>query len=829
MKTRSKNKDTSFTLICLSLLMTFLLIAPANGLRDNITNENLNDKESVYTLIRINITNTPLSLPKGFYDIAGGRPGEWIDIIIPVEKIKELKDKNVQFTILIEDVDRYSDEVRGSYHTLAQINQILRNIANTYPSITRLTSIGSSYEGREILCLEITDNPGVDEDEPGVLLMGLHHAREWPTVEICLYIANRLTTQYSSNPDVAYMVNNRRIWIIPVVNPDGYYYSHDLGNTMWRKNRHYFPEYGTYGVDLNRNYPGSCNGDIWGAWGTIGSGSQTHNPSSDTYVGPNQFSELELQAVRSFILNNEITASISYHTYGELVLYPWGYSNTQTPDHSYLSSVAQQIAQRITKQSGSGTYTPQQSVALYPTTGDSDDWLYGYTHYVIGSTLFSYTIETCSSFQPAESYLDQICMENYDGAWYLIQEAENIKNTVTPRVMPPVINPLPPDTDGSYNVSWMEKNPSANPSYFQLDELTDLSLLTDGAESGSSLWVLNGFSVSTARYHSGARSFKSRSQDSDACSMTTVHPLPVTPGMSLSFWCWYDTETRYDYAFVEVSKDGRYYDVLDKFNGASSGWVYKQYSLSDYTGDSVFIRFRYTTDGSIYREGFYVDDITPVPSFNTVTTLSSSIMNNYYQVTGRSPGVYYYRVKGYNTARGWGDFSELVKVEVLPNSPPMQPMQPYGPVNAIVGVSYQYTTRTIDPDGDQVYYMFDWGNGSYSGWLGPYQSGVNVTVNHSWPSRGIYQVKVKAKDTNNAESIWSSVLNVRVCRLGDVNNDGLVTLADIDPFVLALVLGEQEFTSQYPNWCWHAADCNLDGMVTLADVDPFVVLLVGGK
>jgi len=126
--------------------------------------------------------------------------------------------------------------------------------------------------------------------------------------------------------------------------------------------------------------------------------------------------------------------------------------------------------------------------------------------------------------------------------------------------------------------------------------------------------------------------------------MTTKYPVPISSGMKLHFWCWYSIANNRDCAFVEVSKDGRKYDLLGKFTGYSGGWCYYEYSLSNYVGKSIFIRFRYTTNNPPLA-GFYVDDIYPVANFGTVTTLSSSITNNYFQINGRPPGTYYYRVK----------------------------------------------------------------------------------------------------------------------------------------------------------------------------------------
>jgi len=343
--------------------------------------------ESTLVLVRIDVSQNPVTLPRDM-EIVGSKADEWVELIIPEYRLEELNDLDVEFEIIIWDLLDYENSVRGTYHTLAQVETILQDIANNYPSITDLYSVATTHEGRDVWCLEISDNPGVDEGEPGVFFMGLHHAREWPTVEICLNLADELTSNYGSDPDITDLVNNRRIWLITCLNPDGYYYCHDLGND-WRKNRRPIP--GGIGIDLNRNYAGSSDGDPWGTWGSVGSGSITNNPGESVYCGPSPFSEVETQAVRDIFLNNDICASISWHTHGEVVLIPWGYTYDDPPDDPYITQVGQQIALKITRQSGSGTYTSQQGAVLYPTTGDTDDWAYGYAHYVQGRPTFAYT------------------------------------------------------------------------------------------------------------------------------------------------------------------------------------------------------------------------------------------------------------------------------------------------------------------------------------------------------------------------------------------------------------------------------------------------------
>jgi len=740
----------------LSILFCTLLITIVSASAVNIKQSNEEEKLS---LVRINISQN-LELINFDLDIVGQSSDRYIDIIFSEDELSDIIKLDIEYEIIIDDLIEHDNSVRGTYHTLAQMEDILEDINDNYPDITDLYSIGTTYEDRDIWCLEISDNPGVDEGEPGVFFMGLHHAREWPTVEICLHIADQLTSEYGSNSDITDAVNNNRIWLVTCVNPDGYYYCHDQGHD-WRKNRR--PEGGSIGIDLNRNYAGSSDGDPWGAWGSVGTGSISNNPSSEVYCGPSPFSEAETQSVRDIFLENDIHATISWHTHGELVMWPWGYTHDNCPDNSYISQVGQQIAQEITKQSGYGNYNPTQSAGLYPTTGDTTDWAYGFEHFVKGTQTFAYTIEACSTFHPTQGYLDQIVSENFDGAMILLQEAQDIKDTVVPRVISD-IEEMDTDIDGDYQVSWEILNIDSDPIKYQLDELIGPDFDTDDSESGTDYWDIEGFTQSTSRYHSSSHSYKSGSGNEKVFYMTTVDPIPIETGMELDFWCWYNIEDNWDMGFVEVSTNGRSYDLIDSFTGISSDWEHKTYSLDEYSGQSIFIRFRYITDQNTLEEGIYFDDIYPVVEWNSITTISDSITNDYYDITDKSDGTYYYRVKGFNSEHDWCDFSSLepIVVEIFENDPPSKPTI-NGPTKGETGKEYDYKIISTDPDGDDVYYYLDWGDGDITEWVGPYLSGEEVTVSHIWNEKGNYIIKVKSKDIYDAESQFSS-LNINIPR-----------------------------------------------------------------
>jgi len=615
-------------------------------------------------LVRLNTTTEEQmeSLP-AWLDIAGARPLEWTDVVIWEDQLEEITELGIPLEILSGDLEARMAAVAGQYHSFPQVVTILQNLVNDYPSIVKLDTIGVSYLGNPMFLLKISDNVGVEEeDEENVLFMALHHAREWPSLEVALFIADSLTSAYGVVPAITNIINSQQIWIIPCVNPDGYIYTHDQGHD-WRKNRHYFSEWNSWGVDLNRNWGGSIDGNRIGQWGSV-QGSISNHPDQEVYCGPGPVSELEIRAVRDFSLEHDFIFMVTYHTYGELVLYPWGYTYSSAPDNTLLSSVAVEFANRIGGQY-SGHYTPQQASDLYPTTGDAVDHFYGWDLNVGGSNTVPFTVEIGESFQPSQSYLDQIVRENWDGAYYLLGVAENVRSALTPKVMPPLMDPMGSNNSGAYTVNWEQSNPAAQASKYQLDELTGYQVYEDDAESGSGLWTLDGFTMTTARSHSPNHSFYSTTQASNqSVIMKTQYPYYVEHGDSLTFWCWYETENLWDYAFVEVSRQGKEWELLESFTGSQMNWQRKALSLEDYDGEWIFIQFRYITDDNIEETGIYIDDILPVPDFDTATTLSTNITDEFYNITGKPSGTYYYRVKGYNTARGWGDFSQYEDIRV---------------------------------------------------------------------------------------------------------------------------------------------------------------------
>jgi hypothetical protein len=604
---------------------------------------------------------TPAGQLPGNFDIVGRKPGQAIDVAADEKDLSRLQAIGVKAEILIPDLDRYLKSMAGSYHSLAGIEAFIDSVVTNYPAIAKKYALGTTYEGRTIWALKISDNVDVDEAEPELLFMGLHHAREWPTVEICLFVADTLTRGYGSDSAITNIVNNREVWIVPCVNPDGYHYCHDLGND-WRQNRRYFPEYGTYGVDLNRNYNTAGNGVDQGEWGSINGSNTTHFPDYGSYCGPEPFSEAETRSIRDLVIAHDFTFSVSYHTYSETVMWPLGYTvHDTTPDNAVCVAVGQKMASLITTQDGTGKYLPEQSSFLYPTTGDSDDWLYGFLFYHLGKNLLPYTIEACSDFEPPASQLAQIVRENFDAAFYLLTVADSIQNFLNPVVVSSA--PAGPDTASADFVLDWTVNAKAQPQQFRLEQLVG-STVTDSAETDAG-WLLNNFIVSSKSKHSGNFSLHSFERGQNLTgSATTKDPVYINPGDSLNFWCLSNIEENYDYAAVEVSSDGRDWTVLEGFTGISD-WSRKVYSLEPWAQSSIFIRFRYTVDEGTNKGGFYADDIFPKARYSRIDTLAAAIPGTSFPVSLPAQGTYYYRVGGFNS-RGWGDYSPLKRVVVIP-------------------------------------------------------------------------------------------------------------------------------------------------------------------
>jgi len=310
-------------------------------------------------------------------------------------------------TISREQISLFAEPTPAKYHSHDEVIASLTALEDS--GIARTYIIGNTHEGRDIWAVKISDYPSEDEGEPGALFLGCHHAREWISVEVPLYIAQYLTDNYYIDKDVKHLVDNCEIWIVPVVNPDGYECSR-ITDRLWRKNRRDNGD-GTFGVDLNRNY-----GHMWGWAGSSG------KTSAWNYRGPSAFSEPESQAVRDLVLAHDFRILMSYHSYGQQTLMPWGYTRNPCPDDFPMSTMSLKMRNLIQETSGA-TYRDWWDSGGYLVAGDTGDWSYG----ELG--VYSFGIElpprTSSEggFVLPENKIMPTCVENLPAALYLISFA----------------------------------------------------------------------------------------------------------------------------------------------------------------------------------------------------------------------------------------------------------------------------------------------------------------------------------------------------------------------------------------------------------------------
>ncbi|MFW6160797.1 MAG: M14 family metallopeptidase [Acidobacteriota bacterium] len=300
--------------------------------------------------------------------------------------------------------------INGAYHSYGELERDLKQLSDSYPQICSLISLGTSLENRNIYALKISDNVAIEENEARVLFLGCHHAREWISVEIPFLIAKHLVENYHSNPAIKNLVDRAEIWFVPMVNPDGLEYSIHFYR-YWRKNRRTHGN-GQFGVDLNRNYSYQ--------WGYDNSGSSP-DPSSDVYRGKSAFSEPESFAVKKLGEQTTFHALISYHSYSQVILYPWGYTTQQAPGKTLMESLASKMSEAMEKVNGRKYSWGQTGSSLYLTNGDTIDWVYG------NFGIPAFTIELPpvdllrGGFFNAESDIQLIFEENLPAALILIE------------------------------------------------------------------------------------------------------------------------------------------------------------------------------------------------------------------------------------------------------------------------------------------------------------------------------------------------------------------------------------------------------------------------
>jgi hypothetical protein len=488
--------------------------------------------------------------------------------------------------------------------------------------------------------MKISDNPLIDETEPEVLITAIHHAREPISMEVVLHTMRTLLFNYGTDPYITQLVNEREVYFVPFVNPDGYVHNEIIapsGGGLWRKNRQDInsPD---FGVDPNRNYSDH--------WGFDNSGSSPI-PASETYRGTGPFSEPENQNVRDFVDTRSFVIAVNFHSYSNLFLWAPGYADFYTSDEPLFRAMGDSVT-------SFNNYAPQPGWQLYNTNGDADDWMY------FAKGIYSFTPEVGSGsdgFWPDPARIPALVNENIPGNLLLIDLAD------TPgRIYPPALATwIAPGTVTvpDYTLEWSDAGGINAAVSYKLTELIGRMVITDFTNDDSN-WGLDGFSLSPSQAYSGTESFWGGSSNNRRARLVADHYYTPQANDTLRVRVWHNTETNWDYAYVEVSSDyGQSWATLpgnittntnpnganrgNGITGTSSGLFRDgKFSLNSYVGQGILIRFSYETDGAVLNEGVYFDNIFPVVTFSSEVVLDPSTPSITFPVTGKTPGTYYY-------------------------------------------------------------------------------------------------------------------------------------------------------------------------------------------
>ena len=623
-----------------------------------------------------------------------------VSLYLTSEELSKLSYNGFNFTTVIPDYRAYYQEMllqdapnvaqmtrssrvadgfdlgsMGGFYTFSEMEAKLDEMKTNYPNlITTKSSIGTSVEGRPIWMVKISDNPNVDEPEPVAYFDGVHHAREPLAMAATVNYMFWLLENYETDPRVKFLVDNREIYFVPIVNPDGYVYNETTdpnGGGLWRKNRN--PNGGGCpGVDLNRNY---------GFGYATNNSCSSPDPCSGIYRGAGPFSEPESVAVRDFLAQIGAKTAFSTHSTAGSYLMPYGF-DTSPPEFEIYSEWASSFLDE-----NDYPYGVTFQMLGYTSCGTTRDYLhsegiYGWTPEIDGlgfwpppSTIFDLVDENVRPlfYQSwiAGAYLDVQSHEQIGNAlpgnsFELIVEIKNtgvgassvntsvIVSTSNPNVTVPTAN-----TYGTV-APRTKKDNTASPFVISLDSsftgtTFDLTVTTyqdgvenesivipisvgegtvlfrDDAENGSTNWTSSGNGIAWGELvddsYSGLFSFgdspggNSENDTSNTFLLNQSFNFDGDFKPVLTFASKWSIEND-DNARLQISVDGgSNWDTLKQYT-RNNDWTNEYFDLTDYTGlTDVRFRFAMDTDGFLPGDGFYFDDFT-------VTTYDNSTLGS---------------------------------------------------------------------------------------------------------------------------------------------------------------------------------------------------------
>ncbi|XP_017041452.1 carboxypeptidase B [Drosophila ficusphila] len=365
-----------------------------------------------------------LSREKPLWDFLTPKANESsLRVMIPPEEsdnlITTLKIYNLEYRLLIDDLAPYVKaqraenlkrkkliqlphiDVLAAFYTHSEINEYLDSLPERFPKRVQVKHFGWSYERRPLKVLTISNGDG-KRDKPVILIDGTVHAREWISPSMALYIIQQLLDNYSENKELLEDYD----WVImPVVNADGYEYTH-TDSRYWRKTRRPTSNPDCVGTDINRNFAHEWGHD---------EGSSS-DPCEDIYRGERPFDQPESQVLRDVLLHykGRLNFYLSLHSYGNYLLLPWGYTKEFPEHYQDMMNVADAGAKAIVH-STNGIYSYGSTYyVLYPTSGDTTDFALGAINATVAMTM-ELPAAGFMGFDPWVSHIERLVTESWVG------------------------------------------------------------------------------------------------------------------------------------------------------------------------------------------------------------------------------------------------------------------------------------------------------------------------------------------------------------------------------------------------------------------------------
>lgn len=680
------SKVKIFTILLIAAASFFSFLSFRNHDQNSLSTNDLQPKFSQVRIYATNDADFDRMMNAGLHiDHANSKPGYFLDAWLSEEEISMLIKSGVPYEVLVDDwmeyynaqplmtnaeitdqmnhvyeKDNISHSIYGSmggYMTYSEVVAKLDSMRMWYPQfISQKFSVGTTIENREMWCVRVTNGPNAPTGRPEVMLHALIHAREPESMETQFYYMFWLFENYNTDPIARYILNNREIYWIPVLNADGYVYNqttNPTGGGMWRCNRHITS--GNCGpVDINRNF------GTYQFWNSPNGGSSTNNCSGGqgTYRGTLPFSEIETNNMKNFVNSRNFKTAFSAHTHGNLLIKPWCWQDPiGTPDDGIFNIF-------LADMKAVNGYTvgfPSQTVG-YQVRGGTDDWYYNDSGH---TKIFGITPETGTSFWPTQNLIIPLAQgmlhanqyitlvagpyvnyvsSNFDQPSYVPGGSGNFKVRFLNKGLMPANNTKIILTPANGSITIPTQQLTFNTASFQQDSATfnftisgsaqnncyipcfltikqDTSTIyTQGVyvplgtptptvildDNGSTFanWTAGGtgttWNVSTSQFHSSPSSFTESPSGSYPANcdlqMTLTTPLNIStnPVVTLSFWHRYATELNYDYCKVEVSGDGGLnWNLVTQYHGTLSTWTQQTFDISRYANGSANMKVRF--------------------------------------------------------------------------------------------------------------------------------------------------------------------------------------------------------------------------------------------